>query len=246
MAVDDLEEAGIYPLREAWVVLDLRAQLVHRGGTHVVDTQYGMRVTHGQGGNRMHLAVDFQWVAQRLLVGDEGDFGRVEARRAHVDTDLAVVLHVQFDDAALGFHADALFCGQALVQHEAGEAARTVAALLDLGTVGIEDAVAEIHFRVVRRLDDQQLVEADAGVAVTPLLGVLGLNVRVLADQVEDHEVVAQPMHLGKTQQHGLTPAAGFRQRTIRRWSRGGVLRRPGRRRPGFQRNGHGCCSWSS
>ncbi|MCY1449985.1 hypothetical protein D9M71_667610 [compost metagenome] len=38
VAVDDLEEAGIHPLREAWVVFDLRAQLMHGGSTHVVDT----------------------------------------------------------------------------------------------------------------------------------------------------------------------------------------------------------------
>ncbi|MNO46854.1 hypothetical protein D3C76_371460 [compost metagenome] len=163
-----------------------------------------MRVTHGHGGDRVHLAVDFQWVVQRLLVGDEGDFGRDEARWAHVDTDLAVVLHVQLDDAALGFHADALFRGQALVQHEAGEAARTVAALLHLGAVGVEDAVAEIEVGVARRLDDQQLVEADAGVAVAPHLYVARLDMGVLADQVEDHEVIAQAMHLGEAQQHRL------------------------------------------
>ncbi|PRD25208.1 UNVERIFIED_CONTAM: ammonium transporter [Trichonephila clavipes] len=114
--------------------------------------------------------------------------------------DLAVVLHAQLDHAALGLDANDLLGGQALVQHEAGEAARTVAALLHLGAVGVEDAVAEIDVRMARRLDDQQLVETDAGVAIAPLLGMLGLHVGVLADQVEDHEVIAQTVHLGKAQ----------------------------------------------
>ena len=146
----------------------------------------------------MDLAVDFQWIAQGLFIGDEGYLGRGEARRAHVDTHLAVVAHVQLDDAAFGFHADALLGGQALVQHEAGETARTVAALLDLGTVGIEDPIAEVHVRVVRRLDDQQLVEADAGVAVTPLLGMLGLDVRVLADRSGTMKSLPSPCILVK------------------------------------------------
>jgi hypothetical protein len=44
------------------------------------------------------------------------------------------------------------------------------------------------------------LVEADAGVSITPLLGVLGLDMGVLADEVEHHEVVAEAVHLGEAQ----------------------------------------------
>jgi hypothetical protein len=36
----------------------------------------------------------------------------------------------------------------------------------------------------------------------------------VLAHKVQHHEIIAQAMHLGKTQQHGITPAAGFRRQT--------------------------------
>ncbi|MNS44741.1 hypothetical protein D3C72_771920 [compost metagenome] len=227
-------------------MLDLWAQLVNRSVIDVVDAQHRMGIAHRHGGQLDLLPVHFQRVTQGLRRCIEGNLGRDQPWRPHVNADLPVVAYVQLNDAALGFDADTLFRGQAFVQHEAGKATRTVATLLNLGTVGVENPIAEIHVRVARCFDDQQLVETDAGVPVAPLLGMLGQDVRVLADQVEDHEVVAQPMHLGKTQQHGLTPAAGFRQHTVRRRSRGGVLRTPGRRRPGFQRNGHGCCSWSS
>jgi hypothetical protein len=48
--------------------------------------------------------------------------------------------------------------------HELHEAARTVAALLHLAAIGVEDAVAEV--RGLRFFDDQDLVAAHAKVAV--------------------------------------------------------------------------------
>ncbi len=62
---------------------------------------------------------------------------------------LAVALEQQFDDAALGLDADLLLDRQALVEDEAGEAAGTVAALFDLGAIGVEDAIAKVHVRVL-------------------------------------------------------------------------------------------------
>ena len=54
-----------------------------------------------------------------------------------------------------------------LLAHEAHEAARAVAALLDLvAAVAVEDAVAEIDARRAALLDDQDLVGADAEPAV--------------------------------------------------------------------------------
>src|SRR5690606_2297117 len=120
--------------------------------------------------------------------------------RAHVDADLAIGTDVQLNHTAAGLNADLPLEGQALVHYEAGEAAGTVAALFDLGAVGVEDPVAKVHVRAARRLDDQQLIEAHAGVAVAPEFDVLGLDVGMLADQVEDHEVVAQAMHFGEAQ----------------------------------------------
>ena len=46
-----------------------------------------------------------------------------------------------------GPHRDLVLVRQALVAHEAGEAARPVAALLHLGAVGVEDAVVEVRVR---------------------------------------------------------------------------------------------------
>src|SRR5690606_7678979 len=57
VAVDDLDESGVDPLREARMVLDLRAQFMDRGRAHVVDAQHAMGVAHGHRGDRVDLAV---------------------------------------------------------------------------------------------------------------------------------------------------------------------------------------------
>ncbi|MNK98087.1 hypothetical protein D3C87_1184390 [compost metagenome] len=227
-------------------MFDFRPQFMHRCVVDIADPQHGMGVAHGHGGQIDRGAVDVDLITLGLLRRLERNIRRHQAWGAHVDTDLAVVTHVELDDTALGLDADLPLCGQALVEHETGEAARTVAALFHFGTVGVEDPIAEIHVRVARCFDDQQLVETDSRMPITPQLGVLGQNMRVLADQVEDHEVIAQAVHLGKTQQHGFTPAAGFRQQTTRLPFHGDALQMPDHRPPTLLRYGRGCCSWNS
>jgi hypothetical protein len=61
-----------------------------------------------------------------------------------------------------------------VVVHEAHEAARAVAALLDLAAVGVEDAVAEIGVVAAGLLDQQDLVAADAEMAVGDAAALLG------------------------------------------------------------------------
>ena len=57
--------------------------------------------------------------------------------------------------------------GEALVAHDSDEAARAVAALLDLvAAAAVEDAIAEVDLGVRRLLDDQDLVGADAEATV--------------------------------------------------------------------------------
>ena len=53
-----------------------------------------------------------------------------------------------------------------MVADELHEAARAVAALLDLAAVGVEDPVAEIGVGARRALDDEDLVAAHAEAAV--------------------------------------------------------------------------------
>ena len=89
--------------------------------------------------------------------------------------------------------------------HESHEAARAVAALLDLAAVGIEYAVAEIDIGPRRFFHQQDLVAANAAVAVGEPARLGGRQINVLAHRIDDNEVVAEAMHLGETDFH-----AGF------------------------------------
>jgi hypothetical protein len=126
----------------------------------------------------------------------------LEDRRAHVDGHAAVALDAGHDHARLRPDADLVLVGQPLVAHEAHEAARAVAALLDLAAVGVEDPVDEVHVGAVGRLDQQHLVGAHAEVAIRERAPLRLGQRHALAHAVEHDEVVARALHLGEPQPH--------------------------------------------
>jgi hypothetical protein len=135
--------------------------------------------------------------------GVKWDIGGVESRRPHVDRDRAVGFERRFDHAGTGPDADRASLGQALVVDEADETPRAVAALLDLAAIGIEDPIAEIDAGPVGRLDDQDLVGADAEAAIGQPADLAHIERERTIDAVDHHEVVAGPLHLGKAHSHG-------------------------------------------
>ena len=68
--------------------------------------------------------------------------------------------------------------------------------------IRVEDAVTEIHALALGRLDQQQLVKADAKMAVAQLADGLGGKLQFLAYAIEHDEVVSKALHLGKGQIH--------------------------------------------
>ena len=86
--------------------------------------------------------------------------------------------------------------------HELHEAARAVAALLHFTAVGVEDAVAEIGFAVVRRLDDQDLVAAHAAMAIGEMFQLGWTQGESFTGAIQDHEIVTRSLHLGERQLH--------------------------------------------
>ena len=87
-----------------------------------------------------------------------------------------------------------------LLHQQIGDAARGIAAGLDLPAVGIADAHEGIGEPVLRRLDQDQLIAADtlAPVGDAPRLRLIERD-RVPA-RVDNDEVVAEAMHLEKGQ----------------------------------------------
>ncbi len=78
-----------------------------------------------------------------------------------------------------------------LTIEERGDAARTIAALLDLGAVAIEDLVVNAGRGAAGRVQEQRLVKADTGVAVGEAPKLSRCRDGRAARRVEDNEVVA-------------------------------------------------------
>src|SRR5438093_3542344 len=86
--------------------------------------------------------------------------------------------------------------------HEAHEAARPVAALLDFAPVGIPDTIAEIGVRALRLFHEQHLIAADAEMPVRESLRELRCDLDAPGDAVDHDEVVARALHFGEFQYH--------------------------------------------
>jgi hypothetical protein len=72
------------------------------------------------------------------------------------------------------------------------------AALFDFGAVGVKDPIVKIQIWIIRRLDHQQLVETHAKIAVGQRFDLLFGQEHILADGIDHHKIVAQPMHFRK------------------------------------------------
>jgi len=86
--------------------------------------------------------------------------------------------------------------------HEPHEAARAVAAVLDFAAVGVEDAVAEVGFRVGGGIYDEDLVATDSELAVRERARARRGHLDGLPHAVKHHEVVAGPVHFGEIPDH--------------------------------------------
>ena len=90
---------------------------------------------------------------------------------------------------------------QAASVQERGDATGAVPALLDLVAVGVEDAIEDRGAGPPRRLENERLIEADAGAARGEQPETVGLEERIRG-RIEDREVVADTVHLGERDAH--------------------------------------------
>src|SRR5207249_7114292 len=143
--------------------------------------------------------------------------GRAKNRSAHVDRNLVIGRHGRLDDSSSGLDADRALVGQSACADELDEAARTVAALLDLPAVGVEDPITKVDVGPARLLHQQDLIAADAEVPVRKPPDRGGPELDLLAHAVEHDEVVAEPLHLGEVQapgHYGRDPSARSKRMT--------------------------------
>ena len=99
------------------------------------------------------------------------------------------------DHSSARFDPDGALGGQSLVADEMHEAARAVAALLDLATIGVEYPVAKIDVGASRLFHEQNLVAADTEVPVGNAPDLRRCERDVFAHAIEHDKIVAKPLH---------------------------------------------------
>ena len=89
-----------------------------------------------------------------------------------------------------------------LLRQNRGDAARGVAAGLDLGAVGVADAHACVG-ALFGRLQDDELIAANAALAIGDRRGQAVVEREGLGAGIDNDEVVTESMHLGEGAGHG-------------------------------------------
>ena len=138
----------------------------------------------------------------------ERDLVPAEARDAHVD---GVAARASGHGQHAGRRLDRRARAAPLLHHQTRDAARAVAAGTGLGAVGIVHP--HEHVRPLGRLETQQLIATHAEAAVGDAPGLRGAERQLAAPAIEDHEVVAEAVHLVKGElvhgaQYRPTPGA--------------------------------------
>src|SRR5712692_4679208 len=192
MPVEHLHVARVDAVGEARVTLDARTLRGHRSFLDVGDELHRVRVAHREHGELDGFAVHLQFLNERSG----------KPRSTHIHAHLAVGLEARPDRAAGRLDADLALRGQALGVRKLHDAARAVAALLDLAAVGVEDAVAEIGAAPARPLEHRDLVAADAVVPVSDFSYLSPCQREIASGAINDHKIVPGALHLRERQLH--------------------------------------------
>src|SRR5579872_5109209 len=104
--IDDLREAGVHSPGEATMVLDGRAQGLHRRILCRRHGQHRMRIAHRDGADLNLLARDIETITVSLLRRVEWQAAWLEARGPHVNRHLAVCLDARVNESRRTVHRD--------------------------------------------------------------------------------------------------------------------------------------------
>ena len=142
---------------------------------------------------------DLQLDAARVHLLGERDLGPVQAGFAHVDGNHALARTRRLIEPAQGVDAGAVAARR--LHQQPADAAQRVAARFHLAAVGVPHAHEGVG--AVGGLYGDELVEADAGLAVGPGAHLLRRGPEGLPARLDDDEVVAEPVHLHVGAAHG-------------------------------------------
>ncbi len=102
----------------------------------------------------------------------------------------------------MGFDTKVRLTGEPPVTHEFSKAACAIAALGDFAAVGIKNAIFKIDIGVAGWFNQQDLIAANACVAIGEATGELVRHCHGLGHGINNHEVIAEAVHFGEANIH--------------------------------------------
>jgi len=189
-------------LREEAAVLQHRRMHGHRRVRDVLHFHQRMRIAHGGSAKAQGGFALTPVVLQALLGGSQRDVRGQEIGPAHVERVAVAGQALDLDRAGRAVEREARRFRSTFAHQPGGDAARAVAALLRGAAVAVPDPVAGRTVPPGGVGDRQQLVEAHAPMAIGDGAHHRGVGRGTAPAQVEHHEVVAGPVHLGEVERH--------------------------------------------
>ena len=186
-------------------MLDRRAELRDRNRVQVVHEEHHVRIAHGDAAGRAgerRMAAQRHVQRRRVVLGRQRDVLPAQAGLAHVHAHQPLAGAGRDELAGLGFHDHPV--GPGRLHQQPAHAARAVAAGADFLAVGVPEPHAGVDALAGgRRFERDELVAADAGVAVGDRAHLVGARRKRRAAGLDHDEVVAEPVHLQKWTAHG-------------------------------------------
>src|SRR5581483_8284502 len=199
VAVDDMGERDVGALREDRMIFQERPEAAEIIGIDIIHPEDRMRVAHADRRGRMQqrridrpdLQLDIAGVAKFL---GKRNILPAEFRRAHVDSvEIGRRPLPAVQQAGLGLEGGCTLPGR--LEHAADHAAHAIAAGAGFGTIIVVDADERLGAVEARLLQHHQLVVRNMRCNRTRLLGRHG---RLAVAQVDDNDLIADAVHLGK------------------------------------------------
>lgn len=163
---------------------------IHR--RQILDEKDGMRIADIDG-HRIAQRAGANAEMQRIRRLSQGNAPPIEADLSHVDADRPSVRRLGVEDARRGLYSGVRTIG--LAHHHRRHAARGVAARANLAAVGVADAHGNVGARIAGRLDDDQLIAANARMPIRQFAHLSGGKRNAPPARIDDDEVVAETMH---------------------------------------------------
>ena len=128
-----------------------------------------MRITHRYRAYLNLPAADIEAIRISACRRIERQTTRLETRHAHVYRYDTSTQNTRVDEPGWAVHGDGTRGCSSPTVEQSGDTTCTVATLFDFAAIGIEDAIEDRRTRASGLLQDQGLVESDAGTAVAEL-----------------------------------------------------------------------------